>query len=226
MIQFYFDTGPNPIKVALFLEEAGLTYEPLPIDTRRGEQFSKSFLLINPNGKLPAIVDGNTRVFDSNAILLYLADKHQLFLPACEDPARAEVLSWLMFIATGVGPYGGQALHFRNIAPEPKDYALARYMFEAKRHFGILDAHLSSNTYLAGGEYGIADMAFWGWARLMPAMFGEDADTLFPSCARHRDVISARQAAQRAAALRETHQWKLEFDDEAKRNLFPHQIES
>ena len=131
MLTFYFNTSPNPTKVALFLEEAGLEYTPLPIDTRKGEQFDAAYLAVNPNGKVPAIVDGDTTVFDSNAILLYLAEKTGKFLPP-ETPAnRGQMLSWLMFVATGVGPYSGQAVHFRHFAPEKVPYAHDRYEFEA-----------------------------------------------------------------------------------------------
>src|SRR5262250_1582607 len=104
MLKFYFSGAPNPTKVALFLEEAGLPYEAIPIDTRKGEQFKSSYQVINPNGKVPAIVDGDATVFDSNAILLYLAEKTGKFIPANTSAARGELLSWLMFVATGVGP--------------------------------------------------------------------------------------------------------------------------
>src|SRR4051794_29878111 len=101
MLKFYFNLSPNPMKVALFLEEAGLPYEPVPVDTRKGEQFDPAYLAINPNGKVPAIVDGNVTVFDSNAILLYLAEKTGRFLPEHAPADRGELLSWLMFVATG-----------------------------------------------------------------------------------------------------------------------------
>src|SRR5690348_1240846 len=116
MLKFYFNGSPNPTKVALFLEEAGLPYEAIPVDTRKGEQFTPAYLKINPNGKVPAIVDGETIVFDSNAILLYLAEKTGQFLPPAA--LRGESLSWLMFAATGVGPYSGQAVHFKHFAAE------------------------------------------------------------------------------------------------------------
>src|SRR3954447_19621101 len=113
MIDFYYNLSPNPMKVALFLEEAGLPYEAKPVDTRKGDQFSPEYLAINPNGKVPAIIDDGNVVFDSNAILLYLAEKTGRFLPA---PAkRGELLSWLMFVATGVGPFSGQAVHFKHL---------------------------------------------------------------------------------------------------------------
>ena len=108
MLKFYFNGSPNPTKVALFLEESGLPYEPVPIDPRRGQQFEKEFLKINPNAKVPAIVDGEAVVFDSNGILLYLGEKTGKFMPANTPVARGEMLSWLMFVATGVGPCSGQ----------------------------------------------------------------------------------------------------------------------
>ena len=114
MLKFYFNGSPNPTKVALFLEEAGLPYEAIAVDTRKGDQFKADFLKVNPNAKVPAIVDGDTTVFDSNAILLYLAEKTGKFLPAPD--ARGELLSWLMFVASGVGPFSGQAVHFKHHA--------------------------------------------------------------------------------------------------------------
>lgn len=138
MIKFYYNMAPNPMKVALCLEEMGLPYEPVPVDTRKGEQHSPEFLAINPNAKVPVIIDDGETVFDSNAILLYLAEKTGKFMPA----KRGEALSWLMFVASGIDPYSGQAVHFRNFAPEPKEYAVNRYTFEAQRHWGILEARL------------------------------------------------------------------------------------
>src|SRR6476619_5052627 len=107
MLKFYFNGSPNPTKVALFLEEAALPYEAIPVDTRKGDQFKPAFAAVNPNGKVPAIVDGDVTVFDSNAILLYLAEKTGKFLPKGE-PVRGEMLSWLKFVATGIGPFSGQ----------------------------------------------------------------------------------------------------------------------
>src|SRR6218665_3106787 len=140
MLKFYYSGAPNPVKVALFLEEAGIPYEAIPVDTRKGDQHSPDYLKINPNAKVPAIVDGDVTVFDSNAILLYLAEKTGKFLPAKSDKLRGELLSWLMFVASGVGPFSGQSVPFRNYAPKDLDYAVNRYAFEAQRHYGILDA--------------------------------------------------------------------------------------
>jgi GST-like protein len=222
MIRFYFHPSPNPAKVALFLEEAGLPYELVPVDTRKGEQFDPAFLAINPNAKTPAITDGDVTVFDSNAILLYLAEKTGQFLPDDTPVMRGELLSWLMFVATGIGPYSGQAVHFRHFAPEPKDYAVNRYLFEAQRHYGILDARLADRRYMLGDEYTIVDMAVWGWARVVPFVLGDDAWAGLPNLKRLFDEISARPAAERANALRERHAFKTEMDADARRNMFRH----
>ena len=220
MLKFYFNGSPNPTKVALFLEEAGLPYEGIPIDTRRGEQFSPAYLAVNPNGKVPAIVDGGAVVFDSNAILLYLAEKTGKFLPPAA--ARGELLSWLMFVATGVGPFSGQAVHFRHFAPEKVPYANNRYQFEAQRHFGVLDAHLAKRRYMVADTYSIVDMDVWGWARMIPLILGDTGWDKFPNLKRLHDEIGARPAAARAVALKDKHKFKAEMDDEARAHMFKH----
>jgi GST-like protein len=222
MIKFYYSGAPNPMKVALMLEETGLPYEPIPVDTRKSEQHTAEFLAINPNGKVPVIIDGDATVFDSNAILLYLAEKTGKFLPPKGDKNRGELLSWLMFVASGVGPFSGQSVHFRHYAPEKIHYAINRYMYEAQRHYGILDARLAKHKYLVGEAYGIVDMAVWGWARLIPHALGEDYWAKFPNLKRLVDEISARPAAQRASALKDKHKFKTEFDDEARKAMFKH----
>jgi GST-like protein len=221
MIKFYYHPSPNPAKVALFLEEAGLDYEVVPVDTRKGEQFAPDYLAINPNAKTPALIDDDAVLFDSNAILLYLAEKTGEFLPEHTNPARAQLLSWLMFVATGVGPYSGQAVHFKHFAPDPKEYPVNRYSFEAERHWGILDAQLGKNRYMLGETYTIVDMAVWGWARAVPFIFGADAWGKLPNVKRLFDDINAHPAAERASALAKRHAFKEEIDDEAKRILFP-----
>jgi GST-like protein len=218
VIKFYYNLAPNPTKVALCLEEMGLPYELVPIDTRKGEQHTPQFLAINPNAKVPAIVDDGETVFDSNAILLYLAEKTGKFLPA----KRGEMLSWLMFVASGIGPYSGQAVHFRNFAPEPKEYAVNRYTFEAQRHWGILEARLAKQKYMCGDAYSIVDMAVWGWSRLVPFVLGQEAAAQFPNVQRLTAEISARPAAVKALALKDKHSFKAEMDDAAKLAMFPH----
>jgi GST-like protein len=222
MIKFYFNTAPNPTKVALFLEESGLPYEVVPVDTRKGEQHTPAFRAINPNGKVPAIVDGDVTVFDSNAILLYLAEKTGKFLPENTPAARGQLLSWLMFVGTGVGPYSGQAVHFTRYAPEKLPYAIDRYVFEAKRHYAILDAQLAKHRYMLGDTYTIVDMDVWGWARLLPFVLGDNAFAPLPNLKRLVDEISARPAAARALALKDKYTFKTEMDDEARRHMFPH----
>ena len=162
---------------------------------------------------------------NSNAILLYLAEKTGKFLPPKGDKARGEFLSWLMFVASGVGPYSGQSVHFRVYAPEKIEYAVNRYAFEARRHFGILDARLAKRKYMLGDTYTIVDMDVWGWARLMPTVLGEGAWAKFPNLKRLVDEISARPAAQRAVALKDKHKFKAEMDDEARRAMFGHMAE-
>jgi GST-like protein len=224
MIKFYYSGAPNPMKVALMLEECGLEYEPIPVDTRKGQQHTPEYLAINPNAKVPSIVDGDATVFDSNAILLYLAEKTGKFLPPNTPKARGELLSWLMFVASGVGPFAGQSVHFRQYAPEKIEYALNRYAYEAARHFGILDTRLSKRTYVLGDAYTIVDMAVWGWARLIPTALGEQAWAKFPNLKRLIDEISAREPAKRALSIKDRHKhaFKTEFDDEAKKAMFRH----
>jgi len=221
MLKFYYNTGPNPTKVALMLEELGLDYEPAPLDTRKGDQHRPDYLAINPNAKAPAIVDDGVTVFDSNAILLYLAEKHGKFLTGGTPGERGELLSWLMFVATGVGPYSGQSVHFRHAAPEKIAYAVNRYTFEAKRHYGILDARLAGQHYILGDAYTIVDIATWGWARMVPRVIGDDAWDGLPNLKRLIDEISARPAAVRAIEMINRHKFKTEMDDVALRAMFP-----
>ena len=176
-----------------------------------------------------AIVDHETgaRVFDSNAILLYLCEKTGRFLPESRPVARGELLSWLMFVATGVGPFSGQCVHFRHFAPEPKDYAVSRYLFEAKRHYGILDARLNEHRYMLGKTYTLVDMAVCGWARMVPFVLGRSLtdDTAWsglPNVKRLVYEVSARRAAQAALGWKDKHAFKAEMDEEARRHMFKH----
>jgi GST-like protein len=222
MIKFYYNLAPNPTKVALCLEEMGLPYELVPVDTRKGDQHKPEFLAINPNAKVPAIVDGDATVFDSNAILFYLGEKTGKFMPGKSPAERGQMMSWLMFVASGIGPYSGQAVHFRNFAPEPKDYAVNRYTFESQRHWKILDDRLAKRRYMLGDTYTIVDMAVWGWSRLVPFVLGPESLPKMPNLKRHLDEITARPAAVKALALKEKHSFKAEMDDAAKLAMFPH----
>jgi GST-like protein len=220
MIRFHYNLSPNPMKVALCLEELGLPYEPVPVDTRKGEQFAPAFLALNPNGKVPVIEDDGVTVFDSNAILLYLGQKSGRFVGRDTPQGRGALLSWLMFVATGLSPFSGQAVHFRHMAPEPKEYAHRRYQFEAERHYGVLDRRLAGNRHMLGDEYSIVDMGVWGWARLANFVMGEGALERFPNVARWFAEVNARPAAQRAEELKSRHTFKTEWDEEARRNMF------
>jgi GSH-dependent disulfide-bond oxidoreductase len=221
-MKFYYHPSPNPLKVALLLEETGLPYEVVPVDTRKGEQHSAAFKAINPNAKTPALVDGEATVFDSNAILLYLAEKTRQFLPS---NTPAQMYSWLMFVATGIGPYSGQAVHFKHFAPEPKEYAANHYDFEAQRHWGIINAQLGKHRYMLGDTYTIVAIlsgwAVWGWARAVPFILGAEAWGSLPYVKRLLDEINARPVAQRAEALKAKYSFKAEMDDEARLAMFP-----
>lgn len=219
MLKFYFHPTPNPMKVALFLEEAGLPYELVPVDTLKGEQHSPDYKAINPNGKVPAIDDDGTVVFDSTAILLYLAEKSGQFLGNAED--RGEILSWLMFIATGVGPYSGQAVHFQRAAPENIPYAINRYRKEAIRHYQVLNDKLVDQTYIVGDSYTLVDIAAWGWIDKSLPVLGEGELEKFPELHRWFKGIDARPAVAKARNLAKEHSFKGEMDEEAKRALFP-----
>ncbi len=219
MLKFYFHPTPNPMKVALFLEETGIDYTVVPVDTLKGEQHLPDYRAINPNGKLPAIDDEGTVVFDSSAILLYLAEKHEQFLGKPED--RAELLSWLLFIASGLGPYSGQAVHFQRAAPEKLPYAINRYREEAIRHYQVLNDRLEQRTYLVGDSYTIADISAWGWIDRVIPVLGENELEKFPHLQRWFQLIDARPAVAKARELASKHSFKADMDEEAKRALFP-----
>lgn len=221
MLKFYYNTGPNPTKVALFLEEAKLPYEPIPVDTRKGEQFTPDYLAINPNAKAPSLMDGDVTIFDSNAILLYLAEKTGKFLPPDTPEERGQLLSWLMFVASGVGPYSGQSVHFQAYAPEKAPYAVNRYRYEAHRHYAILDDRLKFRPYVLGDAYTIVDMAAWGWARLIPRILDDATWDGLPNLKRLVDEIDARPATERALALMANSKFKTKMDAESHRNMFP-----
>jgi len=227
MIRFYFHPTPNPAKVALFLEEAGLPYEVIPVDTGRGEQHLAAFRAINPNGKVPAIVDTDgpggkeVRVFDSTAILLYLAEKTGKFLGAPAD--RPELLSWLLFIASGLGPFSGQAVHFQFAAPDGLDYATNRYRREAQRHYQVLNDHLADRTFIVADTYTIADISAWGWLDRATRVLKGEVDPLgpYPHLKRLFQTVDARPAVVRARAIGADHEFKKVSDEETKRSLFP-----
>ncbi len=227
MIRLYYHPTPNPAKVALLLEEAGLPYEVVPVDTAKGDQHMAAFRAVNPNGKVPAIVDtegpggAETRVFDSSAILLYLAEKAGRFLGSAAD--RGELLSWLFFIASGLGPFSGQAVHFQRSAPEKLPYAINRYRREAERHYQVLEDHLAGRAFIVGDGYTIADMSAWGWVDRAKFVFhgAEEPLARYPNIGRWFQAIEARPAVARARQVGTDHAFKKEQDDETRRHMFP-----
>jgi GSH-dependent disulfide-bond oxidoreductase len=219
MIKLYFHHTPNSRKVALFLEEAGLPYEIVPVDILKGEQHRPEFRAMNPNGKVPAIVDGGVVVFDSNAILLHLAEKTGQFLG--EPRNRPALLSWLMFVASGLGPFSGQAAHFSQIHAD-SHYATNRYRRELERHYEVLDGRLERQAYLVGDSYTIVDMSAWGWVDRAGFNLKEDAPLeRWPNLKRWFGTIDGRPAASRARLVGSDATLKTEFDEDTLRALFP-----
>ena len=202
MIDVYFWPTPNGYKITIALEEMGLPYRVVPIDIGHGEQFKPEFLKISPNNRMPAIVDSDgpggkpISIFESGAILLYLAEKSGKLMPA-DARGRYNALEWLMFQMASVGPMLGQAHHFRRYAPEQIQYAIDRYTNEATRIYGVIDKRLSEVAYLAG-DYSIADIATYPWLRHHRAQGQDLAD--FPNLKRWYDAIEARPAVQRGLA--------------------------
>lgn len=219
MLDFYFHATPNSMKVAVLLKELQLDFQVRPIDIFKGEQHQSDFLKINPNAKVPALVDGGVTVFDSHAILFYLAEKHGRFIPT-DLGEKAVMLSWLQLVATGLSPFSGQAIHFLHYAPEDLPYAKNRYVKELERHYRVFDARLKDNTWLAGGDYSIADIALWGWAASAGYVFGEKGLSDYPHVARFMDVMAQRPAVQQALALKEGHAFKSTLDDDSRKALF------
>lgn len=219
MTELYFHSTPNSMKAALLLEELNLTYDLKVIDIFKGEQHSEEYRQINPNGKVPAYRDGEITVFDSHAILLYVARQHKQFLPEANQD-YASMLSWLQMIATGLSPFSGQAVHFLHYAPTDIEYAKHRYVKEVERHYQVLDDHLAKGRYLTGDQYTIADMALWGWAISAKYIFSDRGLNDYPNVSRLVHEISERPAALRTLAIRERTQVKTEIDEESRKALF------
>jgi GST-like protein len=223
MIDLYYWTTPNGHKITMFLEEAGMPYRIVPINIGKGEQFAPDFLGIAPNNRIPAIVDHQPAdggaplaLFESGAILLYLADKSARFI-APDLRGRSEAIQWLFWQMGGLGPMAGQNHHFTQYAPEKVPYAIARYTKETARLYAVLDKHLAGREFIAGG-YSIADMACYPW--IVPhEKQGQNLDD-FPNLKRWFDSIRERPATQRAYALAKEINPAPVMDDEAKRILF------
>ena len=226
MIDFHFWTTPNGYKVMLFLEEAGLAYRIVPVNISKGEQFRPDFLEISPNNRIPAIVDHAPAgggpplaVFESGAILHYLAEKTGRFLPA-RGAARSETLQWLFWQMGGLGPMLGQHLHFSAYANERLEYAIRRYATETERLYGVLDRRLAGRPFLAA-EYSIADMASFPWVHRL-ARDEVPALVEFPNVKRWHDGIAVRPATLRGYAKGAAMNTTPTITEESKKLLFGH----
>ncbi|HXE16923.1 MAG TPA: glutathione S-transferase N-terminal domain-containing protein [Stellaceae bacterium] len=223
MIQLYYWPTPNGHKITLFLEEAGVPYEIKPVNIGKGDQFKPDFLAISPNNRMPAIVDDQpadggkpVTIFESGAILLYLAEKTGKFIPA-DLRGRVEVLQWLFWQMSGLGPMAGQNNHFAHYAPEKIPYAIERYVKETGRLFAVLDHRLRDREFVAG-DYSIADMASYPWTTAYERM-GQKAED-FPNLKRWQDAIKARPATQRAYDKAKLFQNVPPTNEQARKILF------
>ncbi len=221
MIDFYYWPTPNGWKIAMMLEECGLDYQVKPVNIGRGEQFSPEFLAISPNNRMPAIVDHDVDgdpvpVFESGAILIYLAEKTGRFMPTA-PLGRKEALEWLFWQVGNIGPMAGQLSHFVNYAPEGQDYSHTRYANEYNRCLGVLERRLEGRDYMLG-DYSVADMATWPWVLIAKPL----GDTLeeFPNVRRWRQAIKERPAAQRAVDLGKEYRRQGPPDEREREILF------
>ena len=224
MIDLYYWTTPNGHKITLFLEEAGLAYTVKPVNIGKGEQFDPGFLKIAPNNRIPAIVDRSPpdgaepiSIFESGAILLYLADKTRSFIPP-DLRGRNMCLQWLFWQMGGLGPMAGQNHHFVQYAPEKLPYAIDRYVNETSRLYGVLDRHLSDGRDFICGEYSIADMASYPW--IVPHQRQRQDLISFPALARWFKRVAERPATQRAYALAKEINTAPTVDNKSRSVLF------
>ena len=225
MIDLYYWTTPNGHKITLFLEEAGLEYKLTPVNIGKGDQFKPEFLKIAPNNRIPAIVDQAPAdegepitIFESGAILQYLAEKTGQFLPS-DLRGRVETIQWLHWQMGGLGPMAGQNHHFNQYAPEKIEYAIDRYVRETARLYGVLNKRLADHEFVAGNEYTIADMASYPWIVSHPKQQQNLDD--FPNLKRWFNNIGERPATQRAyARAAQVNSQPTAHDDEARKLLF------
>ena len=224
MIELYYWPTPNGHKITLFLEETGLDYRLTAVDIGAGDQFRPGFLALAPNNRIPAIVDhapaaggAPLPVFESGAILVYLAEKTGRFLPGASRPRKA-VLEWLFWQVGGLGPMAGQNHHFNRYAPEPVPYAIERYTKETNRLYGVLDRRLADVGFVAGADYSIADMAIYPW--IVPWQLQRQQLGDFPHLQRWFEAVAARPATVRAYARAADFKTPAKMSEEARRILF------
>jgi GSH-dependent disulfide-bond oxidoreductase len=225
MIDLYAMGSPNVVKIFLALEEMELPYKVVPLDVAGGAQFKPEFTKLNPSAKVPVIVDGEGpggrpyTVFESGAILIYLADKTGRFLPR-DGVARYDAIQWMMVQMTGVGPMFGQFVHFSRYAPKGNDYALDRYRTQATRVVDVLEQRLDQSPWLGGADYSIADIATFPWLRNLGTFLGKGAEQRYPKVMSWVAAIASRPAATRAIAAVQALQPKLTpFDTAAPDTL-------
>jgi len=224
MIDLYYWPTPNGHKVTMFLEESGLAYCLVGVNIGAGEQFKPDFLKISPNNRMPAIVDQDpgdagepVSVFESGAILVYLADKTGKFLPG-DLRGRNTVIEWLFWQVAGLGPMAGQNHHFSRYAPEKIPYAIERYVKETNRLYGVLDRQLRGRAFIAGDDYSIADMATYPW--IVPWSAQQQNLSDFPDLKRWFDAVSSRPATRRAYARAEAFPAAPVVTEESRKILF------
>ncbi|TWB24475.1 GST-like protein [Nitrospirillum amazonense] len=224
MIELYYWPTPNGHKITLFLEEAGLDYTIHPVDISAGDQFKPDFLAFSPNNRMPAIIDTAPAdggepitVFESGAILLYLAEKTGRFIPA-DARGRKTVTEWLFWQMGGLGPMAGQNHHFVQYAPERIPYAMTRYVNETNRLYGVLNRRLAGRTFVAGDDYSIADMAIYPW--IVPWQRQQQNLDDFPDLKRWFEAVAARPATVRAYAKGEPLRSRPTVTEEGKKILF------
>lgn len=224
MIDLYYWPTPNGHKITMFLEEAGLDYRIIPVDISAGDQFKPDFLAIAPNNRMPAIVDhaptdggAPLSLFESGAILLYLAEKTGRFLPA-DLRGRKSVLEWLFWQVAGLGPMAGQNHHFGQYAPERIPYAVERYVKETNRLYGVLDRRLAKSAFVAGEDYSIADMAIYPW--IVPHKRQQQDLDAFPDLRRWFGTVAARPGTVAAYAKGEPYSTRPAVTEEGKKILF------
>ena len=224
MIDLYYWPTPNGHKITMFLEEAELPYRIVPVDISKGDQFKPEFLAFSPNNRMPAIIDSapadggaSISVFESGAILVYLAEKAGRLLPQ-ELRGRTAALEWLFWQVGGLGPMAGQNHHFRRYAPEKIPYAIERYVNETNRLYGVMDRRLSAQPYLAGKDFSIADIAAYPW--IVPWQLQSQDLAQFPALKRWFDGIAARPATLRAYARAEEFRTTPLISEESRKILF------
>jgi GST-like protein len=225
MIELYGMGSPNVVKIYIALEELGLPYKVHPLDVFSGRQFDPAFLKLNPMAKVPVIVDGEgpggkpCTLFESGAILLYLAEKTGQLLPR-DMAAKYEAIEWMMVQMTTRGPMFGQHVHFIRFAPAGNDYSKSRYTTQVHRALEVMDRRLGEQAWIGGAEYGIADIASYPWARNIPALLGADAADKYRNVMRWVGVISERPAVKRAlAAVDDVRAKTTQFDKAAPDSL-------